>query len=68
MAHAGRCSVSREVVQEPLRDQCRGVSGLVIMSRMRWACRFPGLDQCGRRSSPRKVIRPRFAGAGVGAE
>jgi hypothetical protein len=54
----GRLSASR-------CDQCRGVSGLVIMSRMRWACRFPGWGQCGRRLSGCKVVCPRFA-AGAG--
>ena len=45
----------------PSHRQCRVVSGLVIMSRRRWVCRFPGWGQCERRSSRRKVFRPRFA-------
>jgi hypothetical protein len=42
-------------------DQCHGVSGSAIMSRMWWACRLPGWGQCGRRWSWRKVVRPCFA-------
>jgi len=40
------------------RQQCHGVSGSVIVSRMRWACRLPvSVDGARRRGRERLLAR-----------